>query len=132
MSAHVLPPLTVNCKSERKVNSLPPLGFELVIIRMLAHLSNHSTKSHPHHLLFFLFPGTVDDCGLPPSPGNDCQYYPSKSAVTRSMYYFESATDTCKPISYTGCADPLPNFKNRDACEARCIRHGMNLVFFYY
>jgi hypothetical protein len=33
--------------SERKVNSLPPLGFELVIIGMLAHLSNHSTKSHP-------------------------------------------------------------------------------------
>jgi hypothetical protein len=30
-----------------KVNSLPPLGFELVIIGMLAHLSNHSTKSHP-------------------------------------------------------------------------------------
>jgi hypothetical protein len=24
------------------------LGFELVIIGMLAHLSNHSTKSHPN------------------------------------------------------------------------------------
>jgi hypothetical protein len=47
MSAHVLPPLAINSKSERKVNSLPPLGFELVIIRMLAHLSNHSTKSQP-------------------------------------------------------------------------------------
>jgi hypothetical protein len=47
MSAHVLPPLAVNGKSERKVNSLPPLGFELVILGMLAHLSNHSVKSHP-------------------------------------------------------------------------------------
>jgi hypothetical protein len=46
MSAHVLPPLAVNSKSERKVNSLPPLGFELVIFGMLAHLSNHSAKSY--------------------------------------------------------------------------------------
>jgi hypothetical protein len=29
--AHVLPPLAVNSKSEWKVNSLPPLGFEPVI-----------------------------------------------------------------------------------------------------
>jgi hypothetical protein len=49
MSAHLLPPLAVNSKSERKVNSLPPLGFELVIIGMLTHLSNHSTKSPPSH-----------------------------------------------------------------------------------
>jgi hypothetical protein len=47
MSAHVLPPLAVNSKSERKVNSLPPLGFEPVIFGMLAHLSDHSAKSHP-------------------------------------------------------------------------------------
>jgi hypothetical protein len=47
MSAHVLPPLAVNNKSERKVNLLPPLGFELVIIEMLAQPSNHSAKSHP-------------------------------------------------------------------------------------
>jgi hypothetical protein len=47
MSAHVLLPLAVNSKLERKVNSLPPLGFELVIIGMLAHLSKYSTKSHP-------------------------------------------------------------------------------------
>jgi hypothetical protein len=38
--------ILVNSKSERKVNSLPPLGFELVISGMLAHLSNHSAKSH--------------------------------------------------------------------------------------
>jgi hypothetical protein len=49
MSAHVLPPLAVNSKSERKINSLPPLGFEPVIFGMLAHLSNHSTKSHPRY-----------------------------------------------------------------------------------
>jgi hypothetical protein len=51
MSAHVLPPLAVDSKSERKVNSLPPLVFELaigILIGMLAHLSNHSTKSHPN------------------------------------------------------------------------------------
>jgi hypothetical protein len=47
MSAHVLLPLAVNSKSERKVNSLPPLRFEPVIFEILAHLSNHSTKSHP-------------------------------------------------------------------------------------
>jgi hypothetical protein len=34
-------------EEERKVNSLPPLGFEPVIFGMLAHLSNHSAKSHP-------------------------------------------------------------------------------------
>jgi hypothetical protein len=49
MSAHVLPPLAVNSKSERKVNSLPPLEFEPVIFRMLAHLSDHSAKSHPRY-----------------------------------------------------------------------------------
>jgi hypothetical protein len=47
MSAHVLLSLTVNSKSERKVNSLPLLGFEPVIFGMLAHLSDHSAKSHP-------------------------------------------------------------------------------------
>jgi hypothetical protein len=52
MSTHILPPLAVNNKSERKVNSLPPMGLELVIIRMLAHLSNHSTNSHPISLVF--------------------------------------------------------------------------------
>jgi hypothetical protein len=45
MGAHVLPPLAVNSKSERKVNSLPQLGFEPVIFGMLAHLSNHSAIS---------------------------------------------------------------------------------------
>jgi hypothetical protein len=47
MSALVLLPLAVNSKSERKFNSLPPLGFEPVIFGMLAHLSDHSAKSHP-------------------------------------------------------------------------------------
>jgi hypothetical protein len=47
MSAHVLPPLAVNSKSEQKVKSLPPLGFESAIFGMLAHLSNHSAKSYP-------------------------------------------------------------------------------------
>jgi hypothetical protein len=47
MSAHVLPPLAVNSKSERKVNSMPLLGLKLVIFGMLAHLSDHSAKSHP-------------------------------------------------------------------------------------
>jgi hypothetical protein len=46
MSTHVLLPLAVNSKSEQKVNSLPPLGFEPVLFRMLAHLSDHSAKSH--------------------------------------------------------------------------------------
>jgi hypothetical protein len=50
--SNVLPPLAVNSKSERKVNSLPPLEFELVIIGMLAHLSNHSTKSHPIYAIY--------------------------------------------------------------------------------
>jgi hypothetical protein len=46
MSAHVLPPLAVYSKSERKVNSLPPLEFEPATFGMLAHLSVHSVKSH--------------------------------------------------------------------------------------
>jgi hypothetical protein len=47
MSAHVLAPVAVNSISERKVNSLPPLGFDPVIFGMLAHLFNHSAKPHP-------------------------------------------------------------------------------------
>jgi hypothetical protein len=39
MSAQVLLPLAVNSKSELKVNSLPPLGFEPAIYGMLAHLN---------------------------------------------------------------------------------------------
>jgi hypothetical protein len=46
MSAHVLPPLAVNSKSERKDNSLPPLGFEPVVFGMLAHLPDHAAKPH--------------------------------------------------------------------------------------
>jgi hypothetical protein len=55
MSAHVLLPLAVNSKSEQKVNSVPPLGFELVIFGMLAHLSDHSAKSHPTVMLVLLW-----------------------------------------------------------------------------
>jgi hypothetical protein len=47
VSANVLPPLAVNSKSEQKVNSLPPLGFEPEIFGMLALLSDHSAKFHP-------------------------------------------------------------------------------------
>jgi hypothetical protein len=50
MSAHVLPPLAVNSKSEWKVNSLQLLGFEPVNFGMLAHLSDHSAKSHPQYV----------------------------------------------------------------------------------
>jgi hypothetical protein len=51
MSPHVLVPLAVNSKSERKVTSLPPLGFKPVIFGMLAHLSDRSAKSHPQLIL---------------------------------------------------------------------------------
>jgi hypothetical protein len=51
MSAHVLQPLIVNTKSERKVDSLPPLGLEPVIFSTPAHLSDRSAKSH-HELTF--------------------------------------------------------------------------------
>jgi hypothetical protein len=37
---------TIKLQTQQKVNSLPPLGFEPVILGMLAHLSNHSAKSH--------------------------------------------------------------------------------------
>jgi hypothetical protein len=48
MSAHVLTPLAVSNKSERKVNSLPLLGLNRsVIFRTLAYLTDHSAKSHP-------------------------------------------------------------------------------------
>jgi hypothetical protein len=47
MSTHVLLPLAVNSKSERKVDSLPPLGFEPVTFGTLAHFSDRSAKSHP-------------------------------------------------------------------------------------
>jgi hypothetical protein len=47
MGAHVLLPLAVKSKSERKVDSLPLLGFEPVTFRMIAHFSDHSAKPHP-------------------------------------------------------------------------------------
>jgi hypothetical protein len=50
MSTNILLPLAVNSKSERKVDSLPPLGFEPATFSMLAHLSNRSAKSHPLQL----------------------------------------------------------------------------------
>jgi hypothetical protein len=50
MSVHVLLPLAVNSKSERQVNSQPPLGFEPGIFKMLTHFSDHSAKSHPQYL----------------------------------------------------------------------------------
>jgi hypothetical protein len=51
MSAHVLHvPLAINSKSEQIVDSLPPLGFEPATFGMLAHLSDHSAKSHPFHV----------------------------------------------------------------------------------
>jgi hypothetical protein len=53
MSVHVLLTLAVNSKSERKVNSLPQLGFQPVIFRMLAHLSDHSAKAHLSNLISF-------------------------------------------------------------------------------
>jgi hypothetical protein len=60
MSAHVLPPLAVNSKSERKVNSLPLLVFKPVIFGMLAHLSSHLAKSHPHIYCEMVVPALVE------------------------------------------------------------------------
>jgi hypothetical protein len=69
-----LPPLAVNSKSERKVNSLPPLGFEPVIFGTLAHLSDHSAKSHPSEGWRWwwwysgLFPAVHVTCPTKPCP----------------------------------------------------------------
>jgi hypothetical protein len=42
MIAHVLLPLAVNSKSERNVDSLPPLAFERATFDMLVHLYESS------------------------------------------------------------------------------------------
>jgi hypothetical protein len=47
MGAHVRLPLAVNSKSERKVGLLPQQGLEPATIGTLAHLDDHSAKSHP-------------------------------------------------------------------------------------
>jgi hypothetical protein len=49
MGAHVLLQLTVNSKAERKVDSLPPMGFEPATPGTVAHLSDRSAKylAHP-------------------------------------------------------------------------------------
>jgi hypothetical protein len=49
---HVLLPLAVNSKSERKVDSLLPLEFEPVTFGMLAYLSDRSAKFHPLYKRF--------------------------------------------------------------------------------
>jgi hypothetical protein len=49
VSTHILSPLAVNSKSERKVDSLPLLGFKPVIFGMLVHFSDHSAKSTPDY-----------------------------------------------------------------------------------
>jgi hypothetical protein len=49
VGAHVLLPLAVNSKSVRKVDSLPPLGFNPATFGMQAHISHRSAKSQPCH-----------------------------------------------------------------------------------
>jgi hypothetical protein len=51
LTSAILLPLAVSGKSERKVDSLPPVGLEYATFRMLAHLSDHSAKSHPNSKL---------------------------------------------------------------------------------
>jgi hypothetical protein len=51
MGAYVLP-LTVNSKSERKIDSLPLLGFKPATTGTQAHLSDHLAKSHPQFPLY--------------------------------------------------------------------------------
>jgi hypothetical protein len=46
MGTHVLPPLAVNSKSERKVDSMPSIAGTQTF-GTLAHLSDRSAKSHP-------------------------------------------------------------------------------------
>jgi hypothetical protein len=45
---HVQLSLTVNSKSKRKADSLPPLGLEPATLGTLAHLSDCSATSSPH------------------------------------------------------------------------------------
>jgi hypothetical protein len=62
MGAHILLPLAVNSKSERKVDSLPRLGLEPLTFGTLAHLSDRSAKSHSilfiqsfiHSIIYFI------------------------------------------------------------------------------
>ncbi|XP_076454496.1 uncharacterized protein LOC143289419 [Babylonia areolata] len=64
----------------------------------------------------------VDVCKLPPSPGNDCQYFQGRQEVTQQRYYYHEAHKTCKVVNYRGCADVKPNFDSSAICEARCVR----------
>jgi hypothetical protein len=54
MSPHVLLPLAVNSKSERKVDSLPLLGFEPAIFGLQMHVSLTAWPSPNFFFLFFL------------------------------------------------------------------------------
>jgi hypothetical protein len=57
MSAHVLLSLAVNSKSERKVASLPTLGFEPATFGTQTHLSDRSAHlvcCHCHCCCFYL------------------------------------------------------------------------------
>jgi hypothetical protein len=47
MGTHVLLPLAVTSKPERKVDSLPLLGLEAAAYSMQAHLSDRWAKPHP-------------------------------------------------------------------------------------
>jgi hypothetical protein len=47
MGDHLLLPITVNTKSERKADSLPTLGLKAAIFSMQAQLSERSAKFHP-------------------------------------------------------------------------------------
>jgi hypothetical protein len=64
MNAHVLLPLAVNSKSERKFNSLPLLGFEPVIFGMLAHLSDRLAKPHLQMVLEYMKSKVTATCML--------------------------------------------------------------------
>jgi hypothetical protein len=59
MGAHILLHLAVNSKSELKVDSLPPLGLDLVTFGTLEHLSDHSAPT-PLSLALSLSPNAGD------------------------------------------------------------------------
>ena len=70
-------------------------------------------------LCLFTITGVWGDdvnCSVGPAPGS--------CADNSLRWYYDMASDQCKPFIYGGCGGNTNNFKTQEQCEARCADHG--------
>ena len=53
---------------------------------------------------------------------------PGKCRMNITKVFFNPATDTCEPFSYSGCGGNANNFMSVQQCEAKCLKKPMTDV----